>query len=401
MSDAVTVPDMSVHSIDDVETVTVLGAGSMGHGIAEVIALAGYDVHLRDIEEEYVQKGYDQIAWSIEKLVDGDSLTDEEGDATLNRIKTYVSLPDALTSVDVVVEVVPEKMALKKQVYDEVEEHAPEDAIFMTNTSTLSITELSEATDRPKQFCGTHFFNPPVRMPLVEVIRGDHTGEETLDFAEAFVESIDKTPIRVRKDTPGFIVNRVLVPILNEAAWIVHENDTTIAEVDSTAIEQLGLPMGCFELSDQIGIDVAVDVLDYMYETLGEGYAPCPLLQKKVDAHAFGKKTGQGFYDWENDSVNIPSDAWREDVETRLVGVGINEVSKLVADDVAAPYEINEALKLGAGFPEGPTVMAASIGYDEIHETLETLHGESGAERYEPTALLAEWAAAGGPNEGN
>jgi enoyl-CoA hydratase/3-hydroxyacyl-CoA dehydrogenase len=401
MSDAVTVPGMSVLSIDDVETVTVLGAGSMGHGIAEVIALAGYDVHLRDIEKEYVQKGYDQIAWSIGKLVDGDSLTDEEGDATLNRIKTYVSLPDALTGVDVVVEVVPEKMALKKQVYDEVEEHAPEDAIFMTNTSTLSITELSEATDRPKRFCGTHFFNPPVRMPLVEVIRGDHTGEETLDFAEAFVESIDKTPIRVRKDAPGFIVNRVLVPLLNEAAWIVHEDDATIAEVDSTAIEQLGLPMGCFELSDQIGIDVAVDVLDYMHETLGEEYAPCPLLKEKVDAGVFGKKTGQGFYDWEDGSANIPSDGGREDVATRLVGIGINEVSKLVAQDVAAPNEINEALKLGASFPEGPTVMAASLGYDEIHKTLATIYVESRAGRYEPTSLLAEWAETGGPTGGD
>jgi enoyl-CoA hydratase/3-hydroxyacyl-CoA dehydrogenase len=384
-------------SIDDVETITVLGAGSMGHGIAEVAALAGYTINLRDIEEGLVDEGYEQIEWSVGKLAEGDHITAEEADATLDRIETYVDLEASLAGADVVIEVVPEKMALKKEVYADVSAAAPEDAVFTTNTSTLSITELSEATDRPERFCGTHFFNPPLRMPLVEVIRGAHTDDETLDFAEALVESFEKTPIRVRKDVPGFIVNRVLVPMLNEAAWLVEMDDATIAEVDSTATTDLGLPMGCFELSDQIGIDVAVDVLDYMHETLGEGYAPCPLLQEKVDAGEYGKKTGSGFYDYDDGGADIPADAASDAVGRRLVAVAINEVSKLVAGDVADPAAIDEAVQLGAGFSDGPTQLAASYGYDQLYETLTQIHERTDAQRYEPTDLLSEWAASGGP----
>jgi enoyl-CoA hydratase/3-hydroxyacyl-CoA dehydrogenase len=386
---------MSSTAIDDVETITVLGAGSMGHGIAEVTALAGYAVDLRDIEREFIESGYEQIEWSVQKLTEAGELNETEGEAVLDRIDTYVNLEDALADADVVIEVVPEKMELKKQVYDEVVEHAPDDATFATNTSTLSITELSEATDRPERFCGMHFFNPPVRMPLVEVIRGDHTNDETLALAEALVESFNKTPIRVRKDTPGFIINRVLVPMLNEAAWIVDGDDATIAAVDSTTTERLGLPMGCFELSDQIGIDVAVDVLEYMHETLGDGYAPCPILTEKVEAGDYGKKTGHGFYDWEDGGATIPSDETRDDVEHRLVGIALNEASKLITDDVAAPDEIDDAMKLGAGFPEGPTEMADAIGYEQLYETLSRLHDETGEQRYEPTDHLTEWAEAG------
>jgi len=158
--------------LEDITRVAVLGAGNMGHGIAEVAALAGYDVSLRDIEEEFVQDGYDQIEWSLGKLAEKDRITDEEADAALDRIETFVDLESSLVDADVVVEVVPEKMAIKKDVYGEVVEHAPEEAVFVTNTSSLSITELSEVTDRPERFCGMHFFNPPVRMDLVEVISG-------------------------------------------------------------------------------------------------------------------------------------------------------------------------------------------------------------------------------------
>lgn len=390
---------MSPLAIDDIETITVLGAGNMGHGIAEVAALAGYGVNLRDIDREYVDTGYEQIEWSVRKLADGGQLSEAEADATLGRIETYVDLESALANADVVVEVVPEKMALKKEVYAEVSEYAPAHAVFATNTSTLSITELAEATDRPERFCGTHFFNPPVRMPLVEVIRGAHTTDETLTLAEALVDSFDKTPIRVRKDVPGFIVNRVLVPMLNEAAWLVEMDDATIETVDSTATATLGLPMGCFELADQIGIDVILDVLAYMHETLGAGYAPCPLLEANVDAGAFGKKTGQGFYDWDDGGATYPDDGGQPAIERRLVGVAINELSKLVADDVARPAEIDEAMQLGAGFPDGPTALATACGYDDCYETLSTLYDETGQTRYEPTPLLAAWAESGGPDD--
>ena len=381
---------------EDIETVAVLGAGNMGHGIAEVAALAGYEVRMRDIKDEFVQSGYDNIEWSLNKLAEKDQLTETEASETLDRITALVDVEEAVGDADVIIEAVPEKMEIKKDVYTDVEQYAPEDAIFATNTSSLSITELSEVTERPEQFCGMHFFNPPVRMQLVEVITGAHTSDDTLDTIEALAEEFGKTPVRVRKDSPGFIVNRILVPLMNEACWIVNDDVATIAEVDSTTKFDMGLPMGAFELSDQIGNDVGLHVLEYMHETLGEQYAPCPLLEAKVEDEKLGKKTGEGFYDYENGGVDIPRDAASEDVKHRLVGVMANEVGKLVENDVAPVGDIDEAVMLGGGFPEGPGKMADSVGLETLVETLEALYDQTDEERYEVSDGLREAAAEGG-----
>ena len=383
--------------LEDVQRVTVLGAGNMGHGIAEVAALAGYEVSLRDINEELVEGGYDQIEWSLGKLAEKDRIGDDEADAALDRVEAFVDLGEALDGADVVVEVVPEKMAIKKDVYDEVIEHAPDEAVFVTNTSSLSITELSEVTDRPERFCGMHFFNPPVRMDLVEVISGEHTSEETLELIEGLAESMGKTPVRVRKDSPGFIVNRILVPLMNEAAWIVESGDATMEAVDSTTKFDMGLPMGSFELADQVGIDVGYHVLEYMHEVLGDAYRPCPLLGEKVEAEDLGKKTGKGFYDYEDgDGAQIPSDAVDEDVRRRLLAVMANETAGLIGDDVADADDIDEAVKLGAGFPDGPAKLADEEGLDALVETLDALAEETGEVRYEAADYLREAAEAGG-----
>ncbi|ELZ49652.1 3-hydroxyacyl-CoA dehydrogenase NAD-binding protein [Halorubrum coriense DSM 10284] len=383
--------------LEDVQRVTVLGAGNMGHGIAEVAALAGYDVSLRDINEELVEKGYDQIEWSLGKLAEKDRIGDDEADAALDRVDAFVELEDALDGADVVVEVVPEKMAIKKDVYDDVVEYAPEEAVFVTNTSSLSITELSEVTDRPERFCGMHFFNPPVRMDLVEVISGEHTSEETLELIEGLAASMGKTPVRVRKDSPGFIVNRILVPLMNEAAWIVESGDATMEAVDSTTKFDMGLPMGSFELADQVGIDVGYHVLEYMHEVLGDAYRPCPLLGEKVEAEDLGKKTGKGFYDYEDgDGAQIPSDALDYDVRRRLLAVMANETAGLIGNDVADADDVDEAVKLGAGFPDGPAKLADEEGLDALVETLDALAEETGEARYEATDYLREAAESGG-----
>jgi len=383
--------------LEDVQRVTVLGAGNMGHGIAEVAALAGYDVSIRDINEELVGKGYDQIEWSLGKLAEKDRIGDDEADAALDRVDAFVELEDALDGADVVVEVVPEKMAIKKDVYDEVIEHAPDEAVFVTNTSSLSITELSEVTDRPERFCGMHFFNPPVRMDLVEVISGKHTSEETLELIEGLAASMGKTPVRVRKDSPGFIVNRILVPLMNEAAWIVESGDATMEAVDSTTKFDMGLPMGSFELADQVGIDVGYHVLEYMHEVLGDAYRPCPLLGEKVEAEDLGKKTGKGFYDYEDgDGAQIPSDALDDDVRRRLLAVMANETAGLIGSDVADADDVDEAVKLGAGFPDGPAKLADEEGLDALVETLDALAEETGEARYEATDYLREAAESGG-----
>ena len=385
--------------LSDVNTITVLGAGNMGHGITELAAIAGYDVYMRDIKEEFVQNGYDQIEWSLGKLADQEQLSEEEADAALDRVTPVVDMEEAVSTTDFLIEAVPEQMDIKKDVYGEVEQYAPEHAVFATNTSSLSITELSEVTERPERFCGMHFFNPPIRMPLVEVISGAHTAEETLELTEELAEDLDKTPVRVHKDSPGFIVNRILVPLMNEATWLIHDDVATVAEVDSTAKFDIGLPMGTFELADQVGVDVSYHVLDYMHETLGEAYEPCPLLVEKVENEELGKKTGKGFYDYENGGVDIPTDAGSEEVERRLLAVMANEAAKLVGNDVAEADAIDEAVMLGGGFPDGPAKMADDFGIEALYETLEELHQESGEARYEPADYLRDRAEEGGFHE--
>jgi enoyl-CoA hydratase/3-hydroxyacyl-CoA dehydrogenase len=381
---------------EDIDTIAVLGAGNMGHGIAEVAALAGYEVRMRDIKDEFVQDGYDNIEWSLNKLAEKDQLTQDEADAALDRVTPLVDVEEAVGDADVVVEAVPEKMEIKKDVYQEVVEYAPDEAIFATNTSSLSITELSEVTDRPEQFCGMHFFNPPVRMALVEVISGAHTSEETLEAIEQLAEAFDKSPVRVRKDSPGFIVNRILVPLMNEACWLVHDDEATIAEVDATTKFSIGLPMGALELSDQVGNDVGLHVLEYLHEVLGDAYTPCPLLEQKVEAEKLGKKTGEGFYDYEDGGVEIPRDAARDGIETRLLALLANEVGKLVENDVAPVADIDEAVMLGGGWPEGPAKMTDAAGLATLVETLDELHDETDDPRFEASEGLRDAAEEGG-----
>ncbi|MFU8870080.1 3-hydroxyacyl-CoA dehydrogenase NAD-binding domain-containing protein [Natronococcus sp.] len=383
--------------IDDINTVAVLGAGNMGHGIAEVAAMAGYDVAMRDIKEEFVRDGYDQIEWSLNKLAENDQLSQEEADAALERVTPLVDMEEACGNADIVIEAVPEKMEIKKDVYGELEEVAPDRAIFATNTSSLSITELADVTERPERFCGMHFFNPPVRMPLVEVISGAETDEETLEVVEALAEAFDKSPVRVHKDSPGFIVNRILVPLMNEACWLVEEGEATIAEVDSTTKYGMGLPMGSFELGDQVGNDVSYHVLEYMHEVLGEAYEPCPLLERKVENEELGKKTGKGFYDYEDgDGADIPTDEGSDLVEERLVATMANEAAKLIGGDVAPPESIDEATQLGAGFPDGPVKLADEFGLENALEALEDAYEATGHERYAPADYLEERASEGG-----
>ena len=381
--------------LEDIDTIAVLGAGNMGHGITEVAALAGYEVNMRDIEEEFVESGYDDIEWSLGKLAESGQLSEEEAEAAADRVTSLVDMEEAVSEADFVIEAVPERMDIKREVYADLEAHLPDRAIVASNTSSLSITDLSEATDRPEKFCGMHFFNPAVRMPLVEVITGAHTAEETLETAEGLAESFEKTPVRVRKDSPGFIVNRILVPLLNEAAWMVETDAATVAEIDSTTKFGMGLPMGAFELADQVGNDVTLDVLEYLNETLGEAYEPSPLLERKVENDQLGRKSGAGFYDYENGGVDVPTDEVSEAIEHRLLAVMANETAKLVGEEVAPAGDVDQAVLLGGGFPEGPAKMADSVGLDTLHETLVELREETGAPRYEPAAYLEERAGEG------
>ncbi len=388
-----------VMELEDINTVAVLGAGNMGHGIAEVVAMAGYDVNMRDIKDEFVQNGYEQIEWSLDKLAENDQLTQEEADATLERITPLVDMGEACGDADVVIEAVPEQMEIKKDVYTELEDVAPDRAIFATNTSSLSITDLSEFTDRAEAFCGMHFFNPPIRMDLVEVISGGHTDDATLDVIEAFAEDVGKTPVRVRKDVPGFIVNRILVPLMNEAAWLVEDDVATIEAVDATTKFDIGLPMGSFELADYVGVDVGYHVLDYMHDVAGDRYEPSPTLKAKVDNEEFGRKSGKGFYDYEDGDgadVSMDDDLFSETVKERLLAVLANEVAYLVGDDVASPEEIDTAVKLGGRWPKGPAKFADEYGVETLANALEDAYEETEHPRYEPFDYLETAVQEGG-----
>ena len=381
---------------DDIEQITVLGAGTMGHGIAEVAALAGYDVFLRDIDDDLVTEGYEQIEWSLGKLAERDRIGETAAEEALERVQPVVDLAEAVGEADVVVEAIVEDMGIKREVYDELSTVAPDDAIFASNTSSLSITDLSEATDRPEQFCGMHFFNPPVRMDLVEVIRGEHTADTTMDAIEGLAEAFGKTPVRVRKDKPGFIVNSILVPLMNEACWLVETDTASVDAVDSTTKYGMGLPMGAFELGDQVGNDVTLHVLEYMHEVLGGAYEPCPLLERYVEDDRLGKKTGVGFYDYENGGADVPADRSSADIERRLLAVLANETGKLVQAGVAPPTDIDEAVTLGAAFPKGPAKLTDEAGLPALVETLESRHEETGHARYAVSTGLREAADRGG-----
>ncbi|WP_259370347.1 3-hydroxyacyl-CoA dehydrogenase/enoyl-CoA hydratase family protein [Salinarchaeum laminariae] len=376
-----------------IERVGVIGAGNMGHGIAEVVALAGYEVVMRDVEEEFVQDGYENIEWSLQKLSEKGLI--EQGPAdVLDRIDTTTELATAAENADLVIEAAPEQMEIKHDVFGELDDAAPDDAILASNTSSLSITEIAEGTDRPEQVLGLHFFNPPVKMDLVEVIYGEATTDATADAGYEFVESIQKTPIRVKKDVHGFVVNSVLGPFSSEPAWMVSRDEATIRGADATLVHERGYPMGPFELADMNGIDIG-------YHVRSEAGVPIPpIMQEKVDAEEFGRKTGVGYYEYEDgDGADYgPDDAGDFDW-FRVEAMMVNEAAKLVGDDVATPEAVDTGMRLGAGFPEGTCKRGDALGLDRILEQLRELHETHGDDRYEPAPYLVELVEAGHTGE--
>ena len=287
--------------------VCVLGAGTMGHGIAQVTATAGHGVRLRDIEREFVDDGLDAIRSNLDGGVERDKLTDEEADAAFDRIEGYTDLAEAVSGADLVIEAVPEDVDIKQETFRDVEEHAGGDAVIASNTSSLSVTEIASVLSKPSRAVGLHFFNPVHIMGLVEIVVAEQTDEETREFAREFVADIDKTAVEVT-DSPGFASSRLGVALGCEAMRMVETGVATVEDID--AAMELGYrhPMGPLELTDVVGLDVRLDILEYLREELGERFRPPQVLKRKVRAGNLGKKSGEGFYVWEDGEAVRPAD---------------------------------------------------------------------------------------------
>ncbi len=277
----------------------VVGAGTMGNGIAHVLALNGYTVTLIDVNEEALEQGTDTIASNLQRQVNKERITAAEREATLNRIRTHTDLAQAVSDVELVIEAVSETTDVKGPIFETLDAAAPDDAILASNTSSISITWLAAQTNRPDQVIGMHFFNPVPIIKLVEVVRGLDTSDATFDAVERLALDLDKTPVEVN-DAPGFVSNRVLMPMINEAVFCLMEGVASEEDIDTVMTLGMNHPMGPLTLADFIGLDVCLGIMEVLHRELGDDkYRPCPLLRKMVTAGHLGRKSGQGFYSYD------------------------------------------------------------------------------------------------------
>ncbi|PIC57769.1 3-hydroxybutyryl-CoA dehydrogenase [Sporosarcina sp. P12(2017)] len=281
-----------------IEKVFVIGAGQMGGGIAQVCAQAGYQVTLHDLNEEAYDRGFKVITKNLSRNVEKGRMTEEEKEAVLGRFTKSLDMQNA-KDADIVIEAAVENMAIKTKIFAELDEITPEHTILATNTSSLPITEIGAATKRPGKVIGMHFMNPVPVMQLVEVIRGLATDDDVYEAVEEMTKKLNKTPVEVN-DAPGFVANRVLMPMINEAIFTLYEGVATKEAIDDVMKMGMNHPMGPLQLADFIGLDTCLYIMETLYEGFGDSkYRPCPLLRKYVKAGWHGKKTGRGFYSYE------------------------------------------------------------------------------------------------------
>ena len=381
---------ISEYGLLNIKNITVLGSGVMGHGIAQVSATAGYNVVLRDIKQEFLDKAMEKIHWSLDKLVTKEKISKEEGDAIFSRITPVVDLNDAVKDAELVIEVVPEIMDLKKQVYAELDKAAKPEVIFASNTSTLPITEIANTTSRPDKFIGIHFFNPPQLMKLVEVIPGEKTAQEITELTQDFVRSVNKQAVLCRKDVPGFIINRLFIPMVHEACYLQDRTGASLEEIDSAVKFKLGFPMGIFELADFTGMDVIHKATVEMHLRDKKVIKPHKTVEKMFDEKKLGQKSGEGYYKYSDDKyerVELSEELAKKCDPIQLVANVLNNAAWLITKGASDVEEIEKAAKLGLGLRKPLFETAKEIGIQNILDELNKLAQEHG-EFYKPDPLL-------------
>jgi 3-hydroxybutyryl-CoA dehydrogenase len=394
----------------DITKVLVVGSGYMGNGIAQAAALAGYDVTMCDIASERLEAGMREIDSSLERLLRKERITPEARRAALQNIRTATGL-DGASGADIVVEAVPENLELKKELFAELENTCPPQAILATNTSAIPITAIAAAVASPQRVVGTHFFGPVPMMRLCEVISGLLTSEETLAAAAGWVTSLGKEAVLVRKDHTGFVANRVMIPASLEVARMVEEGIATPPEIDLAIT--MGTTVGPLEIMDNAGIEVSVNSAMSIYNDTHEPrFFPPPLMRRMVAAGMLGRKSGRGFYDYSsggkaaNPAITcgaspreeLSEEAMRERnarIAARFMFASMLEAARVVEAGVATPADTDRAVKLGFNMPVGPLEIADGIGLDEVVSRAESIYRDTHDEKYLPPRILLEMVARG------
>ena len=353
-----------------IKKVAVLGAGTMGHGIAQLAAQIGCSVVLQDVEDRFLDSGMGKIRWSLGKLVERNRITKMEADAVLQRIEKTTDLKFAVSGSDLVIEATPEVMELKKELFASIGRYTSSDTILASNTSSLPISEMAKATIRPENVVGMHFFNPPQLMRLVEIILGPQTAYWVAQTASEFAKGLGKDTIVCRKYVPGFVVNNVLHSLGRVPMAMYVSGDATPEEIDSALINKAGFPMGVFLLRDYSGIDVGYNV-QKLFESNGYPPEPGSPLKKMVEEGKLGAKTGRGFYEWrEGQKPKISVDAGKRIDITPIIASGVNTAAELIRQGVATREDIDKGVRLGLGFQKGILEMGDEIGLDRLLESL-------------------------------